>query len=65
MLDHVVYFITADGRSTHAFSEFWDAQDALPLYLDQYPNAQLVGCQPVAAHQYHRQPLLKLSEETK
>ena len=63
MIDYVSYFIATADKSTHPFPTYGDASDALPMYLDQHPKAQLVCCQPYAAAKYISQPLLKLTSD--
>ena len=63
MIDYVSYFIATADKSTHPFPTYGDAIDALPVYLDQHPKAQLVCCQPYATAKYISQPLLKLASD--
>ena len=65
MIEHVVYFVTADGRSSRPFDDYFDALDALTLITNTDPElrAELVATQPSGAHVFLRMPLLKPSEE--
>ena len=66
MIDHVVYFVTANGRSSRPFDDYHEALDALTLITNTDPElrAELVATQPAGAHVFLRMPLLKPSEET-
>lgn len=60
----IVYFIVADGRSSKAFEDYFDALDALAYISDTDPSldARLVAVDSRTAGKYHDMELLKPSK---